>query len=202
MFTQSQIVNFTKNFELNYLIAATSKELLGDNLLRLVLVNEPHYTLFPNLYYGSKDAYSLTVYDIDMMIPTLPYIRGKFNSTYSLVPCSSEFYDFWFTQLIFVRELETTFSLFYDLERKKFVVLEFHSKAQITFKLFSSFHFSFDFNNSNGIVYIYSEEEELILATTAKISSYGWVYDQIHYSYDENSRGTGLYYFLLGGEIL
>jgi hypothetical protein len=49
--SQKHIVNFTKNFKLNYLIhiAATSEKLLGDNLLRLVLVNEPHYTLFPNL---------------------------------------------------------------------------------------------------------------------------------------------------------
>jgi hypothetical protein len=115
-----------------------------------------------------------------------------------LVSYSDEFSGFWFTQLSFVKELETNFSLFYDLERKKFVLLEFHSKVQLTLKRFSLFHFSFNLNNSNGIGYISSEE--LVLATTVRISSYGWVSDQIHYS--ENQRGVGLYFFLLEGKIL
>jgi hypothetical protein len=195
--SQKHIVNFTKNFKLNYLIhiAATSEKLLGDNLLRLVLVNEPHYTLFPNLIMAPRMH---RVSNIDMMIPSLPHIRGKLSSTSSLVSYSDEFPGFWFTQLSFVKELETNFSLFYDLERKKFVLLEFHSKVKLTLKRFSLFHFSFNLNNSNGIGYISSEE--LVLATTVRISSYGWVSDQIHYS--ENQRGVDTYFFLLEGEIL
>ena len=148
-FTQAQennskIVKFTKNLELNYIIhyrihaTALSEESAVDNLLRLLLVNEPReedYTLFPNLYLWSETTYVTSV-----------------------------------------------------LSRSK------------EFLLFPSFYFVFNLKNSYGIGYLYSEE--LVLATTVKISSYGWVSDQRPIPYDENRRGTGLYFFLQYKRIL
>ena len=208
-FTQAQennskIVNFTKNLELNYIIhsrihaTALSEESAVDNLLRLLLVNEPreeHYALFPNLYLWSETTYVTSVLSRSnefLLLPSLLQVRVMLNSKFRLM--WNEFNGYWFTQLVFIQEITTNFSLFYNLERNKFVLLEFNSEAQITFKIFSSFYFVFNLNNSNGIGYISSEE--LVLATTVRISSYGAVSDQRPIEHIENRRGTGLYFFL------
>jgi hypothetical protein len=200
----SKIVNFTKNLELNYIIhyrihaTALSEESAVDNLLRLLLVNEPreeHYALFPNLYLWSETTYVTSVLSRSnefLLLPSLLQVRVMLNSKFRLM--WNEFNGYWFTQLVFIQEITTNFSLFYNLERNKFVLLEFNSEAQITFKIFSSFYFIFNLNNSNGIGYISSEE--LVLATTVRISSYGAVSDQRPIEHIENRRGTGLYFFL------
>jgi hypothetical protein len=224
----SKIVNFTKNLELNYIIhyrihaTALSEESAVDNLLRLLLllvnepreehyallrlplVNEPreeHYALFPNLYLWSETTYVTSVLSRSneyLLLPSLLLVRVMLNSKFSLM--WNEFSGYWVTQLIFIQDITTNFSLFYNLERNKFVLLEFNSEAQITFKIFSSFYFVFNLEDSHGIGYISSEE--LVLATIVKISSYGWVSDQRPIPYDENSRGIALYFFLQYSTIL
>jgi hypothetical protein len=207
-FTQAQednskIVKFTKNLELNYIIhiVTLSEDFAGDNLLRLLLVNEPRkedYTLFPRLSQWSETTSVLRGSKEYLLLPSLPYVRVMLNSKLNLM--RNEFRGYWVTQLIFIRDIATNFYLFYNLERNKFVLLEFNSEAQITFKIFSSFYFVFNLEDSHGIGYISSEE--LVLATIVKISSYGWVSDQRPIPYDENSRGIALYFFLQYSTIL